>query len=142
MAYRNIYTFGPTFRAENSNTTRHAAEFWMIEPEIAFADLKDVIKLSEDMVKYIIKFVLENAPDEMKFFNDFIDNGLLERLNSVVNSEFKVMTYTEAIDITPANISILKNNRARAIRFTTLDKMCNYHMSITGIIIYYFSDSP
>ena len=99
MAYRNIYTFGPTFRAENSNTTRHAAEFWMIEPEIAFADLKDVIKLSEDMVKYIIKFVLENAPDEMKFFNDFIDNGLLERLNSVVNSEFKVMTYTEAIEI-------------------------------------------
>ena len=80
MAYRNIYTFGPTFRAENSNTTRHAAEFWMIEPEIAFADLKDVIKLSEDMVKYIIKFVLENAPDE-------------------INSEFKVMTYTEAIEI-------------------------------------------
>ena len=99
MAYRNIYTFGPTFRAENSNTTRHAAEFWMIEPEIAFADLNDVIKLSEDMVKYIIKFVLENAPDEMKFFNDFIDKELLERLNAVVNSEFKVMTYTEAVEI-------------------------------------------
>lgn len=99
MAFRNVYTFGPTFRAENSNTTRHAAEFWMIEPEIAFAELKDVIKLSEDMVKYIIKFVLENAPDEMNFFNNFIDTGLLERLNSVVNSEFKIMTYTEAIDI-------------------------------------------
>lgn len=99
MAFRNVYTFGPTFRAENSNTTRHAAEFWMIEPEIAFAELKDVIKLSEDMVKYIIKFVLENAPDEMNFFNNFVDTGLLERLNSVVNSEFKIMTYTEAIDI-------------------------------------------
>lgn len=99
MAFRNVYTFGPTFRAENSNTTRHAAEFWMIEPEIAFAELKDVIKLSEDMVKYIIKFVLENAPDEMNFFNNFIDTGLLERLNSVANSEFKIMTYTEAIDI-------------------------------------------
>ena len=99
MAFRNVYTFGPTFRAENSNTTRHAAEFWMIEPEIAFAELKDVIKLSEDMVKYIIKFVLENAPDEMNFFNNFIDTCLLERLNSVGNSEFKIMTYTEAIDI-------------------------------------------
>lgn len=99
MAFRNVYTFGPTFRAENSNTTRHAAEFWMIEPEIAFAELKDVIKLSEDMVKYIIKFVLENAPDEMNFFNNFVDTSLLERLNSVVNSEFKIMTYTEAIDI-------------------------------------------
>lgn len=99
MAFRNVYTFGPTFRAENSNTTRHAAEFWMIEPEIAFAELKDVIKLSEYMVKYIIKFVLENAPDEMNFFNNFVDTGLLERLNSVVNSEFKIMTYTEAIDI-------------------------------------------
>lgn len=99
MAFRNVYTFGPTFRAENSNTTRHAAEFWMIEPEIAFAELKDVIKLSEDMVKYIIKFVLENAPDEINFFNNFVDTGLLERLNSVVNSEFKIMTYTEAIDI-------------------------------------------
>lgn len=99
MAFRNIYTFGPTFRAENSNTTRHVAEFWMMEPEIAFAELKDVIKLSEDMVKYIIKFVLDNAPDEMNFFNSFVDNGLIDRLNSVVNSEFKVMTYTEAIEI-------------------------------------------
>ncbi|MCI5997764.1 MAG: asparagine--tRNA ligase [Peptoniphilaceae bacterium] len=99
MAYRNIYTFGPTFRAENSNTTRHASEFWMIEPEIAFAELKDVIKLSEDMVKYIIKFVMENASDEINFFNSFIDNNLIDRLNSVINSEFKVMTYTEAIEI-------------------------------------------
>lgn len=98
-AFRNIYTFGPTFRAENSNTTRHASEFWMMEPEIAFAELKDVIKLSEEMVKYIIKFVLENAPDEMSFFNSFIDNGLLDRLNNVLASEFKVMSYTEAIDI-------------------------------------------
>lgn len=99
MAFRNTYTFGPTFRAENSNTTRHAAEFWMMEPEIAFAELKDVIKLSEDMVKYIIKFVLENAKDEMNFFNSFVDNTLIERLTNVVNSEFKVMTYTEGIDI-------------------------------------------
>lgn len=99
MAYRNIYTFGPTFRAENSNTTRHASEFWMIEPEIAFAELKDVIKLSEDMVKYIIKFVMENASDEINFFNSFIDTNLIERLNSVINSDFKVMTYTEAIEI-------------------------------------------
>lgn len=105
-AYRNIYTFGPTFRAENSNTTRHASEFWMMEPEIAFADLNDVINLSEEMVKYIINFVLENAPDEMNFFNSFIDNGLLERLNSVVNSEFKIMTYTEAIEI-------LKNSKEK-----------------------------
>lgn len=99
MAFRNTYTFGPTFRAENSNTTRHAAEFWMMEPEIAFAELKDVIKLSEDMVKYIIKFVLENAKDEMNFFNSFVDKTLIERLTNVVNSEFKVMTYTEGIDI-------------------------------------------
>lgn len=106
MAYRNIYTFGPTFRAENSNTTRHAAEFWMIEPEIAFADLNDVIKLSEEMVKYIIKFVLDNAPDEMNFFNSFVDNELIERLTKVLNSEFKVMKYTEAIEI-------LKNSKEK-----------------------------
>ncbi len=99
MALRNVYTFGPTFRAENSNTTRHAAEFWMIEPEIAFADLNDNMALAEDMLKYIINYCLKNAPEEMEFFNKFIDNGLLERLNNVVSNEFARVTYTEAIDI-------------------------------------------
>ncbi len=98
-AFRNIYTFGPTFRAENSNTTRHAAEFWMIEPEIAFADLEDDMDLAESMLKYIITYVLENAPEEMNFFNSFVDKGLLDRLNHVVNSEFARVTYTEAIDL-------------------------------------------
>jgi len=99
LAFRNVYTFGPTFRAENSNTGRHAAEFWMIEPEIAFADLKDDMKLAEDMMKYIIKYVMENAPEEMEFFNSFVDKNLIERLNSVVNSEFGQVTYTKAVDI-------------------------------------------
>ena len=103
MAFRNIYTFGPTFRAENSNTTRHAAEFWMIEPEIAFADLKDDMMLAESMLKYIIKFVLENAKEEMNFFNSFIDKGLIERLNGVLNSDFGHVTYTEAIEILEKN---------------------------------------
>ena len=103
MAFRNIYTFGPTFRAENSNTTRHAAEFWMIEPEIAFADLKDDMMLAESMIKYIIQYVLENAPEEMNFFNNFVDKGLLERLNGVLNSEFGHVTYTEAIEILEKN---------------------------------------
>lgn len=99
MAFKNIYTFGPTFRAENSNTTRHAAEFWMIEPEIAFADLEDDMMLAESMLKYIIRYVMENAPEEMNFFNSFVDKGLLERLNHVVNSEFARVTYTEAVEI-------------------------------------------
>ena len=99
MAFRNIYTFGPTFRAENSNTTRHAAEFWMIEPEIAFADLDDDMRLAEDMIKYIISYVLEHAPEEMAFFNQFVDQGLLERLNHVLTSDFGRVTYTDAIEI-------------------------------------------
>lgn len=99
LAYKNIYTFGPTFRAENSNTTRHAAEFWMMEPEIAFADLNDNMRLAEDMMKYIIKYVMDNAPEEMEFFNKFVDDGLLDRLNNVVNSEFETITYTEAVGI-------------------------------------------
>ncbi len=103
MAFRNIYTFGPTFRAENSNTTRHAAEFWMIEPEIAFADLSDDMQLAEDMLKYVINYVLEKAPEEMKFFDSFIDKGLLERLHNVVNSDFGRVTYTEAIEILEKN---------------------------------------
>ena len=103
QAFRNIYTFGPTFRAENSNTTRHAAEFWMIEPEIAFADLDDDMILAESMLKYIIRYVMENAPEEMNFFNSFVDKGLLERLNNVVNSEFARVTYTEAIEILEKN---------------------------------------
>ena len=103
MAFKNIYTFGPTFRAENSNTTRHAAEFWMIEPEMAFADLEDDMMIAECMIKYIIRYVLENAPEEMAFFNNFIDKGLIERLNHVVNSEFGRVTYTEAIEILEKN---------------------------------------
>ena len=96
-AFRNVYTFGPTFRAENSNTVTHAAEFWMIEPEICFADLNDDMDLAEDMIKYIISYVLENAPEEMEFFNQFIDNGLFDRLHNVLNSEFGRITYTDAI---------------------------------------------
>jgi len=103
MAFKNMYTFGPTFRAENSNTTRHAAEFWMIEPEIAFADLKDDMMLAESMLKYVISYVLENAPEEMAFFNKFVDKGLIERLNHVVESEFGRVTYTEAIELLEKN---------------------------------------
>ncbi|KMT21127.1 asparagine--tRNA ligase [Clostridium cylindrosporum] len=99
LAFRNIYTFGPTFRAENSNTARHAAEFWMIEPEISFADLSDNMELAEEMIKYIINYCLENAPEEMEFFNSFVDKGLFERLENVVSSDFAKITYTEAIDI-------------------------------------------
>jgi asparaginyl-tRNA synthetase len=99
MAFRNVYTFGPTFRAENSNTTRHAAEFWMIEPEMAFADLDDNMELAEAMLKYVIRFVLEHAPEEMNFFNQFVDKELLNRLNHVLNSEFARVTYTEAIEL-------------------------------------------
>ena len=99
LAFRDVYTFGPTFRAENSNTARHAAEFWMIEPEIAFADLKDNMNLAEDMVKYIISYILNNAEEEMEFFNKFVDKGLKDRLNNIVNSEFAHITYTEAIGI-------------------------------------------
>lgn len=103
MAFRNVYTFGPTFRAENSNTTRHAAEFWMIEPEIAFADLNDDMQLAEDMLKFVINYVLQNAPEEMEFLNKFVDNGLIERLNFVANSDFGRVTYTEAIEILKKN---------------------------------------
>ena len=99
FAFKNVYTFGPTFRAENSNTTRHAAEFWMIEPEICFADLTDDMVLAESMLKFVIRYVLENAPEELNFFNQFIDKGLLERLNHVVNSNFGHVTYTEAIEL-------------------------------------------
>ena len=98
-AFRKIYTFGPTFRAENSNTARHAAEFWMLEPEVAFADLEDNMALAEEMLKYIISYVLEHAPEEMEFFNRFIEKGLLDRLNLIVNSDFERITYTEAMDI-------------------------------------------
>ena len=97
MAFRNIYTFGPTFRAENSNTTRHAAEFWMIEPEMAFADLDDLLRVEEDMLKYIISYVLEHAPEEMNFFNQFVDKGLLDRLNNILNNDFGRITYTDAV---------------------------------------------
>ena len=99
LAFRNIYTFGPTFRAENSNTTRHAAEFWIIEPEIAFADLQDDMELAEAMLKYVIQYVIDECPEEMQFFNSFVDKGLLERLNHVVSSDFARVTYTEAVEI-------------------------------------------
>ena len=97
FAFRNVYTFGPTFRSENSNTVKHASEFWMIEPEICFADLKDDMDLAEDMIKYIIKYVMDNCPEEMEFFNSFIDKGLFEKLNNVINSDFARITYTDAI---------------------------------------------
>ena len=103
QAFRNIYTFGPTFRAEDSNTTRHAAEFWMIEPEIAFSDLKDDMILAESMLKYVIRYVMENAPEEMQFFNNFVDKGLIDRLKHVVESEFAHVTYTEAIELLEKN---------------------------------------
>ena len=103
MAFKNIYTFGPTFRAENSNTTRHAAEFWMIEPEIAFADLDDDMMLAESMLKYIIGYVLEHAPEEMAFFNQFVDKGLIERLEHVKNSDFARVSYTEAVKLLEKN---------------------------------------
>ena len=106
LAFRNVYTFGPTFRAENSNTARHASEFWMIEPEISFADLEDNMELAEAMIKYIINYVLENAPEEMQFFNSFVDKGVLERLNHIVNSDFGRVTYTEAVDL------LLKSGKA------------------------------
>lgn len=99
MAFGDVYTFGPTFRAENSNTARHAAEFWMIEPEMAFADLQDDMKMAEQMIRFVISAVLEQCPDEMQFFNSFVDKGLLERLKGVVNSDFGHVTYTEAIEI-------------------------------------------
>jgi len=99
MAFRNVYTFGPTFRAENSNTARHASEFWMIEPEIAFADIYDDMNLAEEMVRYICKYLLENAPEEMAFFEQFIQKGLLERINHIIESDFERITYTEAVDI-------------------------------------------
>lgn len=99
MAFGNVYTFGPTFRAEKSNTTRHAAEFWMIEPEIAFADLNDDMNLAEDMIKYIIRTVMEKCPDEMAFFNSFVDKGLVERLEHVASSDFGRVSYTEAVEL-------------------------------------------
>ena len=99
QAFGNVYTFGPTFRAENSNTTRHAAELWMLEPEMAFADLEDDMDLAEDMLKYVINYVMENAPEEMNFFNSFVDKGLIDRLTNVATSEFARITYTDAIEI-------------------------------------------
>lgn len=99
FAFRNVYTFGPTFRAENSNTVKHASEFWMIEPEMCFADLTDYMDVAEDMLKYVISYVLENCPDEMNFFNSFIDKTLLERLNHIVNSDFGRISYTEAVEV-------------------------------------------
>ncbi len=99
LAFRNVYTFGPTFRAENSNTARHASEFWMIEPEMAFAELSDDMDVAEDMIKYIINYVMENAPEEMEFFNKFVDRGLLDRLQNIVSSDFERITYTEAVEM-------------------------------------------
>ena len=99
MAFKNVYTFGPTFRAENSNTARHASEFWMIEPEIAFADLEDDMNLAENLIKYVINYIIENAPEEIEFFNKFVEKGLLNKLNNLLNSEFGKITYTEAIEI-------------------------------------------
>ncbi len=106
MAFANVYTFGPTFRAEKSNTPRHAAEFWMIEPEIAFADLKDDMQLQEDMLKFVISYIMKECPYELEFFNKFVDNTLLDRLNNIVNSDFVRVSYTEAIEL-------LKNSKEK-----------------------------
>ena len=103
LAFRDVYTFGPTFRAENSNTTRHASEFWMIEPEMAFCDLEGDMKVMEDMIKYIISFTLENAPEEMEFFNKFVDKGLFDRLNHILESEFERVPYTRAVELLKAS---------------------------------------
>ena len=111
LAFRDVYTFGPTFRAENSNTTNHAAEFWMIEPEIAFADLEDDMDLIEDMVKFCIQYAEDNCPAELEFFNSFIDKGLLERLDKVKNSDFRRMDYTEAIEILKRADVKFENNK-------------------------------
>lgn len=99
MAFKNVYTFGPTFRAENSNTARHAAEFWMIEPEMAYASLQENMDVAEEMVKFIIKYCLENAKEEMEFFNSFVDKGLFERLNNILENKFERITYTKAVDL-------------------------------------------
>lgn len=99
MAFRNIYTFGPTFRSENSNTARHAAEFWMVEPEIAFADLNDNMDLAEEMVRYIVKYVMDECPEEIDFFNQRIDKGLKDRLNHLLSSDFERLTYTRAVEL-------------------------------------------
>ena len=99
MAFKNVYTFGPTFRAENSNTARHAAEFWMIEPEMAFATLKENMDVAEEMVKFIIRYCLENAKEEMEFFNNFVDKGLFERLNNILENKFERITYTKAVEL-------------------------------------------
>ena len=109
MSFRNVYTFGPTFRAENSNTTRHAAEFWMIEPEIAFGDLEDVMELEEAMLKYIISYVLENLPEEMKFFDSFIEKGLLDRLHNILEHDFARITYTDAVELLKEHNDIFEN---------------------------------
>lgn len=99
MAFGSVYTFGPTFRAEKSNTPRHAAEFWMIEPEIAFADLQDDMALAQDMIKYVLRYVLEQCPQEMKFFNDFYDKELISRLQNLIEADFGQITYTEAVKL-------------------------------------------
>ena len=99
LAFRDVYTFGPTFRAEKSNTTTHASEFWMIEPEIAFADLTDDMQLAEDMVKFIIKYVIDRAPEEMAFFNQFVQKGLLDKLNKVISGKFHRVTHKEAVNV-------------------------------------------
>ena len=103
MAFGDVYTFGPTFRAENSNTQRHAAEFWMIEPEMAFTDLKGDMDVAEAMIKFVIKEVMRKCPDELAFFNSFVDKGLIERLEHVANSDFGRVTYTEAVSILEKN---------------------------------------
>lgn len=103
MAFGKVYTFGPTFRAENSNTPRHAAEFWMIEPEIAFADLEDDMDLAQRMIKYVLEYILERCPGEMEFFNNFYDKGLIERLSMIINADFAKVTYTEAIELLEKN---------------------------------------
>ncbi len=105
LSFSKVYTFGPTFRSENSNTARHASEFWMIEPEVAFADLNDIMELGEDLVKYVINHVTKTCPEEIKFFDSFVEKGLVEKLSNVTNNDFAKITYTEAIDILEKNVA-------------------------------------
>ncbi|MGL5917059.1 MAG: asparagine--tRNA ligase, partial [Culicoidibacterales bacterium] len=119
LAFRDVYTFGPTFRAENSNTTRHAAEFWMIEPEIAFADLNDDMDLAEAMVKYVITYILEHASEEIDFFNQFVEKGLRARLEKLVNANFYRITYTEAIEVLQKSKKKFENQVSWGIDLST-----------------------
>ena len=132
MAFGKVYTFGPTFRAEKSYTQRHAAEFWMIEPEIAFADLQDDMQLAEDMMKFVIRYVMDTCPQDIAFFNQFVDKGLVDRLNNVVNSDFARVTYTEAVELLKKNNENFEYTSPPELRILLLPRM---YSSSQGLIL-------